>query len=144
MAIHAFELWLILGLTLFFLTQLRELGRFARWTPAAKTGRRHPRPLRPRTPNDCLQCRGAVSNPTTPAARTVIPYSQQKSPRGRKKALGTQGYACPNPDCLYFQVTDASLHALVGYGHHGRIEPIQDLYCLACHRKFTARRDTTV
>ena len=33
-------------------------------------------------------------------------------------------------------------HSLVGYGHHGRGEPIQDFYCQACRHKFSARRHT--
>jgi IS1 family transposase len=39
-------------------------------------------------------------------------------------------------------VTDAQVHALVGYGHHGKSERIQDLRCQACHQKVTERRPT--
>jgi IS1 family transposase len=31
---------------------------------------------------------------------------------------------------------------LIGYGHHGCHEPIRDLFCQACQRKVSARRDT--
>jgi transposase-like protein len=76
----------------------------------------------------------------------VAPYAQRKSPRGplREKTIDTQGYSCPHPDCDYFLNTDAAVHALIGYGHHGRHEPIQDFFCTACQRKFTARRHTTL
>ena len=40
--------------------------------------------------------------------------------------------------------TDAAVHALIGYGHHGCHEPIQDFFCTACQRKFTARRHTAL
>jgi len=36
------------------------------------------------------------------------------------------------------------IDALVGYGHHGLRDPIQDFYCQACHHKFSARRHTTL
>ena len=72
----------------------------------------------------------------------MVPYAQRKSRRGRKRTVNTHGQACPNPDCEYHRITDAAVHALVGYGHHGHSDPIQDFYCQACHRKFSARRHT--
>ena len=36
------------------------------------------------------------------------------------------------------------MHALVGYGSHGKHEKIQDLMCQACGKKFTVRRDTVL
>ncbi len=36
------------------------------------------------------------------------------------------------------------MHALVRYGHHGCHDPIQDLYCQACKRKFSVRRHTAL
>ena len=53
-----------------------------------------------------------------------------------------EGYFCPNSDCEYFGITDESIHALVGYGCHGKQEQIQDLKCQACGKKFTNRRNT--
>ncbi len=85
-----------------------------------------------------------------------MPYAQRKSRRGRRKSVDTHGQAGPNPDCDYHQITDPTVHALVGYtctalraaqcrcGHHGRHDPIQDFYCQACHRKFSARRHTAL
>jgi len=39
---------------------------------------------------------------------------------------------------------EENIHALVGYGHHGKYERIQDLRCQACGKKFTVRRDTVL
>ncbi len=74
----------------------------------------------------------------------MIPYAQLKSPRGRKKFISTAGYACPYSDCRYFLNPNPAVHALVGYGHHGRQVPIQDFYCQACQHKFSARRHTSL
>jgi IS1 family transposase/transposase-like protein len=56
--------------------------------------------------------------------------------------IATQGYACPNPECLYFGITDQVQHALVGDGCHGKAERIQTFRCQACHKTFTARTHT--
>jgi hypothetical protein len=37
---------------------------------------------------------------------------------------------------------EENIHALVGYGHHGKHERIQNLRCQTCGKKFTVRRDT--
>ncbi len=132
-----------MGLVLLFLALLFKLGHFPGASPSPQPAQhRSPRPLRPRTPDDCPLCRNTSESPTSP--KTVVPYSRRKSHRGRKKELDTQGYACPLSDCVYFRNTDAAVHALIGYGHYGRHEPIQDLYCKACKRKFTARRDSAL
>jgi transposase-like protein len=134
------EPWLTLGLVLLFLALLFQLGHFPGWCPAPPpTKRRSSRPLRPRTPDDCPLCQETSESPAPP--KIVTPYAQRKSAAGRKKTIDTQGYACPHRDCDYFRITDAAVNALIGYGHHGRHEPIQDFFCKACERKFTARRD---
>jgi len=74
----------------------------------------------------------------------VVPYSQLKSRRGRKKTIDTHGHAGPNPNCDYHRITDSAIHALVGYGHHGRHNPIQDFFCRAGHHQFSARRHTAL
>jgi hypothetical protein len=40
------------------------------------------------------------------------------------------------------QYTDASIHALVGYGRHGKCEAIRDWRCQACGTKMSERRPT--
>jgi hypothetical protein len=74
--------------------------------------------------------------------RMSRPWREVKSRRGAPKRVNTEGFACPNPQCRYFGNTDASLHALVGDGKHGRTEPIQTFRCQACRTTFSARRDT--
>src|SRR5579859_2538125 len=119
-----------------------------RWpAPAAPRTRSNaqptPRALKPRTPDDCPA--RLAAHPGLPLASILPkPYSQVKSPRGRRKRIATAGYACPNPDCLYFGVTDDQVHALVGYGGHGRQEYIQDLKCQACQTKFSIRYGTVL
>ena len=76
----------------------------------------------------------------------IIPYSQIKSNRGRKKQYSTAGAqrACPHLDCDYCGITDEAKHALVHYGHHGTRETIPDLMCQACGRKITSRLMTAL
>ncbi len=142
MPTQALEVLLVLFLTALFLGRLVELARFNDHPALPKASRGGSRPLRPRTPDDCQLCRDATNAPFTAVARAVVPYAQRKSHRGRKKTIDTRGQACPNPDCDYRDITDPAVHALVGYGHHGWQDPIQDFYCQACHRKFSARRYT--
>jgi hypothetical protein len=59
-----------------------------------------------------------------PVARGV-----RKGRSGRKKRISTEGYFCPNKSCEYYGITDERIHALVGYGTHGKQEVIPDLKC---------------
>ena len=102
-----------------------------------------PRPLKPKTGDDCALCRNL------PARRPEVigpclppPWRADPSRRGPKKHANTEGYACDNEVCKYYGITDATIHALIAYGGHGKHEWIQDLYCEACEHKFTVRRDT--
>lgn len=144
MPTQALEVLLVLLLTIGFLGLVLELGRCDSRVPSPRASQRRPRPLQSRTPDDCSHCRDAAATPATAPTWVVVPYVQRKSPRGRKKHIDTRGQACPNPDCEYRHITDPAVHALVGYGHHGRRDPIQDFYCQACHRKFSARRHTAL
>lgn len=105
-----------------------------------------PQPLKPKTENDCPQCSAKKTSPPPEAQvrSTPRPWSEVKSRRGRKKTIPTQGHACNNRKCAYHQIMDAAVHALVGYGSHGKQEQIQDLICQACGKKFTVRRDTVL
>src|SRR5690242_5834503 len=100
--------------------------------------------LKPRSPDDCPAC-CLTSTPSLggrPTPAPVRPWSEVKSRRGAPKRVNTQGYACPNQQCLYFGNTEAHIHALVGDGKHGQAERIQTFRCQACRTTFTARRDT--
>jgi hypothetical protein len=107
--------------------------------PKSKT----PSPLKPKTADDCPFCRAEkYKRDDHQPKQTLKPWSDMKSPRGRKKTLSTQGHACPNPTCIYFGIVDERIHALVGYGRHGKTDTIQDLRCQACGRKISARWGT--
>jgi IS1 family transposase len=100
--------------------------------------------LKPRSPDDCPACRLAsiASSGGGSAPAPVRPWSEVKSRRGAPKRVNTDGFACPNPQCAYFGITDAHVHALVGDGKHGHAERIQTFRCQACRTTFSARRDT--
>jgi IS1 family transposase len=101
------------------------------------------RELKAKTPNDCPYCgKGEHKESIPPPDPTLIPYNQTKSKRGRKKKVCTHNYFCSNPLCYYYQVTDERIHALIGYGAHGKHERIPDLYCQYCKTKFTVRKWT--
>ena len=90
------------------------------------------------TPHDCAQCCHQTHLQII-KQRDVVPYSQIKSRRGRKKSVATRSFACPNADCDYCGITDDTLHALVGYGVEN---DIQRLKCQACGKVFTSRLGT--
>ncbi len=103
----------------------------------------HQRLLKPRTPDDCPECRqAALSASASPLPPPVRPWNQLKSRRGAPKRTATDGFACPNHPCPYYGVTDPQVHALVGDGTHGKHERIQTFRCQACGTTFTSRRDT--
>jgi hypothetical protein len=98
--------------------------------------------LKPRTPADCKACRqaGAPSTDHAPSPIPVTPWRERKSRRGAMGRIATQGFACSNRICAYYQITDAQIHALVGDGAHGQHERIQTLRCQACRATFSTRR----
>jgi hypothetical protein len=100
--------------------------------------------LRPRTPHDCPACRqkGATSTTRPSASILVTPWRECKSRRGAPKRIATQGFACPNRSCLYYQITDAYIHALVGDGAPGQHQRRETLRCQACGTSFSTRRNT--
>jgi IS1 family transposase/transposase-like protein len=99
---------------------------------------------RPRTPEDCPACRAAGEAPAPTPSPVVRPWAAVKGRRGAPKRVVTEGYACPSAHCPYHGVTDSRLHALVGYGHHGATDQIQDFRCQACGAKVSARRGTAL
>ncbi len=96
MSVLHLEPWLTLGLTLLSLALLLQLGHFPGWRPTLPpTQHRSPRPLRPRTPDDCPFCRESGESPAS--SKTVIPYAQRKSPRGCKTRSASIPRATPVP-----------------------------------------------
>lgn len=99
--------------------------------------------LKPRTPDDCPACHHSDRPQLTSVSRAAIrPWSEGKSRRGRPKQCATGGFACPNPACMYYRITDAAVHALVADGTHGKHERIRTFRCQACRKTFTSRRET--
>jgi IS1 family transposase len=134
--------WLVLLLmiVLLWMVWLRQPSV----SPHAGVTARVQRLLKPRTPHDCPVCRQQTVSPTgkAPTSTPVTPWCEVKSRRGAPKRIATQGFACPNRTCMYFRITDAKIHALVGDGAQGKVERIQTLRCQACHTTFSTRRDT--
>ncbi len=98
--------------------------------------------LKPRTADNCPACRRHQTRLPTPPPTPVRPWRELKSPRGAPKRIATDGFACPNPACVYYQISDAAVHALVGDGTHGKHERIPTFRCQACGTTFTSRRAT--
>jgi IS1 family transposase len=146
MAIHVFVFLLVVCLLL-SLALLWRLDWF-HLRPSSSRGKAKrstlQRLLQPRCPDDCPACRLAstASSGGGPMPAPVRPWPEVKSRRGAPKRIDTQGFACPNRKCLYFGITDAHIHALVGDGKHGQAEQIQTFRCQACRTTFSARRDT--
>jgi hypothetical protein len=146
MALDVF-LFLLLFFLMVSLVWLCRLYVLHQGLPRLRAGAVHPvvhRLLRPRTPRDCPACchSSTFSADAGPSPLPARPWCEVKSRRGAPKRIDTQGFACPNQQCLYFGITDAHVHALVGDGTHGHAEPIQTFRCQACRTTFSARCHT--
>jgi IS1 family transposase/transposase-like protein len=127
---------LVVGVLMLWLLR-REVSRW--WRRASQDWKeRRPRRWKPKSPHDCDLCCGGVTLHRL-IERKVVPYCELKSARGRKKRVETSGYACPNPDCCYCGITDATCHALVGYGVQSGNQRFK---CQKCGKVFTSRVGT--
>ena len=140
------DLLVILGiLTLYFELYRLLRGNWIRRFLKKKKGAaqpRKPRLMKPKSEQDCPFCMKGKGRQELPKPEMPTAWSLRKGRGGPKKIISTQGYFCPNKECEYYGITDENIHALVGYGRHGKQEPIQDLKCQACWKKFTSRRNT--
>ena len=136
MSVHLY----VFQLVVCFILSLALLWRLC-WFPLRPSSSRgeaiHSRAqrlLKPRCPDDCPACRLASTSSLGigPVSAPVRPWHEVKSRRGAPKRIPTAGFACPNQQCTYFGITDASIHA----------ERIQTFRCQACRTTFTARRHT--
>lgn len=83
--------------------------------PSSTAGtRRGRRPLRRLTPDDGPRCREVAGAPRSVASPVAVPYPQLKSRRGRQETVVTPGYACPHPECRYFNNTDPAVASTSG------------------------------
>ncbi len=120
----------------------RKRKKIIRWWREWRKERRGPRQLRPRAPEDCPECNSWIHWFPKKPNREVVPWSEVKSNRGRKKTVDTSGYACLNLFCHYFGVTDAHIHALVSEGKRGKNKDIQYFRCQNCGKRRTSRIGT--
>ena len=98
----------------------------------------------PQSPCNCPACSAKHKQWELNKQRVIPSWRAQHSGRGRRKRVETDGYSCNNPACVYYQVTDSSLHALVGCGKHHGVDSTQYFKCQACGTKVTARWNTAL
>ena len=132
----------VLCLTLLLLNLLYQQHRSRLKWLWQRTKDRLPRKWKPNSPHDCPDCLAGVTLVALPDPASVVPWSERKSKRGPKKKVHTSGFACPHPDCDYFGITDAAIHALVGFGWIDQAQTIRKLRCQACRKTFSVRKGT--
>lgn len=136
------ERLLLLILLLLLLNEQRRFGR-KWWKNVWEKGKeKKRRRWHPKSPKDCPGCCGHVRLERHVVAKDVIPWSERKSSRGRKKRVPTKGYGCPDPSCEYYGITDESIHAVVADGKRGLKKEIQYLKCQWCGCSFSSRKNT--
>ena len=134
---------LVLCLELYRLLRSYWIRRILKKKKEAKLSRK-PRVLKPKSERDCPFCVEEKEKLGSPKPETPTAWSLRKGRGGPIKRISTQGYFCPNPECEYFCIFDENIHALVGYGSHGKQELIQDFKCQACSKKLTSRKNTVL
>lgn len=136
----------ILGIVIILIELYRYLRKYwlRRLLETKKNEKRSRKPtfLRPKTEKDCRFCRADKSKRTEARHEMPVSWQMRKGQGGPKKKIQTEGFFCPNKSREYYGITEEAIHALVGYGRHGKQEAIQDFKCQACGKKFTARRNT--
>jgi len=133
------ELIFLLSISLCIYIWARYGRKIKRWWKELRKRRRGPQQLRPRKPDDCPECaKGYHRLPRWPR-QEVVPWSEIKSTRSRKKVVDTSGYGCLNIWCKYFGNTDPAVHALVSDGNRGKGQDILYLRCQCCGKRKTSR-----
>jgi len=100
------------------------------------------RELKPRSPEDCQDCRLAKAEQGPERVGAGQPWGEVKSRRGRPKIHDSNGQACMKPGCVYYKETDAAYHALRWDGRRNACEATDQWECGACGSKHTARLGT--
>jgi IS1 family transposase/transposase-like protein len=96
----------------------------------------------PKSPKDCPHCCQGVHLGSVRINHAVTPWGEVKSKRGRKKQNPTQGWACLDPACPYFGITEEVIHALVRHTLRGKDRDIPYLRCQCCQTVFSSRKGT--
>jgi IS1 family transposase len=120
----------------------RRKRELKRWWKAWRAKPKRPWTRRPGTPDDCPDCRLARAEQGPGRTANPRPWADVKSERGRPKEHDSEGYACMNPGCEYYKVTDARMHALRWDGQRNACEATDQWECGACGSKHTARLGT--
>ncbi len=83
-----------------------------RWWQNWRAKPKRTRTMRPRTPDDCQDCRlaAAETGPSRSQARRA--WKAVKSQRGRPKIHDSRGQAGMNPACEYYKDPDPDCHTL--------------------------------
>ena len=110
---------LILGFEVYRLLRGNWIRRFLKKKKDA-TQTRNPRVMKPKRERDCPLCVKEKGRQGSPKPEMPTTWCLRKGRGGPIKKISTEGYFCPNPDCEYFRITDDNIHALVGYGSHGK------------------------
>ena len=138
----------LLWLTLIILLSILLWKRYGKTitSPVEKKKAKRSWSLKPKTPDDCPACVEEVTLRTVNPVPVEVPppWETRKGCGGPKKTIETEGYACDDPDCRYFNIRDAQIHALVGSGVRGETDDIQRLLCQACGNRFSGRRHTAL
>ena len=110
--------------------------RFKGWWKKYWQKSKQARHLRPRDPSSCAACCSAQHLANQERGQ-ASPWERVKSRRGRPKAHSSGGYACMNPRCPYYKVTDERVHALRRDGTRNQ-EATPQWECGWCDSKRTA------
>ena len=110
--------------------------RVKRWWKSYRQKAKQKRQLRPRDPSSCADC--CWEQHIMEAERgQPTPWEQVKSAGGRPKQHSSAGYACSNPSCAYYKLTDEGIHALRRDGTRNA-EATAQWECGCCGSKRTA------
>lgn len=100
--------------------------------------------MQPKSKRDCPFCVVEKGKRASPSREMPAAWRERKGRGGPKKKISTEGYFGPNVGCEYYRIGEERIHALVGYGRHGKHEEIRDFKCQACGKKFTIRKNTVL
>ena len=116
----------MLLVTVVWQSKRREVKR---WWKGWRAKPKRARQLRPRTPEDCQDCRLAEAERGPERVKARERWSDVKSRRGRPKVHDSEGQACMNPRCVYYKDTDAAYHALRWDGKRNACEKTDQWEC---------------
>ena len=138
------EILILFVVSLSIYAWMRHGSAIRRWWAELWKKRRGRRQLKPKSPEVCPKC--TIWSHILPGhgQQHARPWSEVRGKSGRRKRVDTRGYACQNPVCEYYRVTDPAIHALVSAGRRGVRKDILFLRCQACGQRQTSRTDTPV